>query len=429
MINASVAFGQEEERVNQVISELNESSTAETSDSHTTVNYGDSVTAPNDYVAITPYDFTKNSAAPYDYIKDVQQSYMSDYVFTTFCVRFVYFNLKNGGNARHETFSKLFGAVEANNFIYSNKDKTQFVEQLLTKTSDDFIKFITTNNNSILQPNFNGPILTKKSSDTYEYTFYNGENGTDTTVFPLSMTDPRKIKGISENPEKFARINGDKMNNDENYWEFVNPDDVLLPYVKKAENIKDYGTLYGELLGTRYIGGTETFDMSKPSLVYDTTTEKEYYLFGHPYFYMQNNIGIDEERMLAKAYAFVMGINRDKSLLPITESDGHVLYITSLKRILLVGASQYRYDYINEYGNDLIVYEEDDKKYKEAAPDEIYSINSVNGRFFTLIKADGKETYLKLSDILKDWDNRKGSVENYLLNTEFAKKAKDFFVK
>lgn len=452
MIAASVAFGQEEQRVSKIIQELQQQSGTTSQTAYDRINYGDSVTSPSNYIAITPQDFVVNRESPYAYLKNenIQTSYFYQYALLTFGIRLAYFDMKTWhtvNNADRNTtknyLPELFGRVEANNFKNEHPNKTKEIEEFLSKTKDDFIAIITGTKQDrlkITEP-FTDPLLTKNGND-FDYTFYTGVGGLEMGLFPISMTDPTKIVQNLTSTKDYASVNGANITESDNYWVFVNPNDVLMPYIKTVNDTLEqncrvaYRSLIGNptkdiITGTKYYDHS-TFNINIPSITLDTTTKETYLIYGQHFFYMQNNHQDANTRLFAKAYAFVMGINRH---LAVTKVYGNVIpYITSLLRILTVGAAQYRSDYIDKNYADLIIFEEKDNfKYKCAEKDELYKTSAL---YFTLLPESSQSNYIKLTDFLntsnivgqdgKTYGN--GNSKDYSLGSEFAKCAKNFFV-
>lgn len=417
MVMAAMSFGQEETRVSEYIEKLNKE-TGDTPQSvvYDNANYGESVVKASDYVAITPYDFTVNNPSPYEYLKNnnIQTEFFYQYVFLTFAIRLIYFNIKNnrkpsqtGGNVISDELMSMFGAVEATNFKYGNKEKTKEIITLLEKTCDDFQKYITSKQNEILEFDypFTGPVLSEKYNNTFDYTFCTGES--KDIVFPISMDDPTQLLKVKFNENNFAYLDNNTGFTSENTWVFVKPD-VLSEYSTKASNIltdDSYVDTY-----KKHIIGNEGEDVSDsilafPSYVYDG---KQYPLYGHRFLYLQNRHENEETRLYAKAYAFVMGTH-GQHYLPSKNYSG-VPYLTSLLSILRVGAAQYRYDYIQEHsGNDLIVLYENQR---HAEPTELYITSDKQG--FTIL-SDKKKSYKKIDS------------EVAQINSKFAKSAKKVF--
>ena len=213
MIMAAVAFGQEEKRINELIAKLNQS--GETDDNgysnEAVQNYGNTITSPSEYIAITPHDFVTNSDAPYEYLNSshIQRNYFYQYVFVTFAIRMFYFYAKSVGYnelSSTQIDTKLFSKIEANNFRKSHPKLTSEVKELLEKGEGEYLSFITTRNtNGFIDKDFAGPILTKKG-DSYEYTMYESPDGDTIEYFPIAITDPTNIGLDVYNKNKFARI-------------------------------------------------------------------------------------------------------------------------------------------------------------------------------------------------------------------------------
>lgn len=155
MIMAAVAFGQEEKRINELIAKLNQSGETEDNGGSNEVvqNYGNTVTRPSEYIAITPHDFVTNSDAPYGYLNSehIQRNYFYQYVFVTFANRMFYFCTKSLGfnelsNTQIDT--KLFSKIEADNFRKSHPKLTPEIKELLEKGESEYFNFITTRNNN-----------------------------------------------------------------------------------------------------------------------------------------------------------------------------------------------------------------------------------------------------------------------------------------
>ncbi len=436
MIMAAVAFGQEEKRINALIAKLNETGKTEddTYSSGPSYNYGNAVTAPSQYIAITPHDFATNDDAPYEYLHSshIQPNYFYQYVFVTFANRMFYFCTKSMGlneQSGTQIDSKLFSKIEADNFRKSHPKLTPEIQTLLDKKEDEYLSFITTRHNGFVDKSFSGPVLSKKGDVGYEYTMYESSEDSTVQYFPISITDPTDININVYNKNSFARLNG--LTEDDDYWKFVSAEDVLLPYSKKADSAQ-----YNALIGNTNLPSDSSYNYKKPSIIYDITTKDNYFIYGHSFFYNQNLKKEDTERIFAKAYMFVMGLDRNIPL-SVFKSDGFHPYMIPFEMILLVGAARYRMDYMNEHDDvDLIVLYD---TYKHADKNELYMRHPINKQAnkdtldkynpnistrpgFVALKNDSQnngEEYFCLDDFVG---------EMYKLNSKFAEQAKEFFV-
>lgn len=258
---------------------------------------------------------------------------------------------------------------------------------------------------------------------------YESPNGETTRYFPIAITDPTNIGINVYNKNSFARI--DNLTSDDDYWKFVSADGVLLPYGQKAELPQ-----YNALIGNTNLKSSSSYNYKQPSLVYDITTNKQYFIYGHRFLYDQNEQD-EATRLFAKSYLFVMGLDCNVTLSQFKQEGFHP-YIVPFEMLLLIGAAKYRMDYMDGHdGKDLIIY--DNKTYKGAKKDELYmrhpiskkadtetlnkyKPNTVTKPGFVLLKKEGNnngDEYFSINDCVG---------EMYGINSKFAETAKEFFV-
>lgn len=409
-----------------------------------------------EFLPLTNYDILHGGANPYDYLSTLKQGNLEwpSALLTLILRAYNWYYCATSAYTSTLT-TEAAGRIEAENlFKASPRLSPTFKEGLKScDNADKFISFVidyfTTesrvNDRKAFDIPAEGSVSVNKTVFTKEMSYdwiKKNENNENKKLFFIGNGNPAKVN--FKDDEKWAIIGSEGDNtaglvetfviDENNETELTKSLKDLIEKKEKLDNDtkdqykfvlhdfaaankycfgtleggkKAYGSEYGKIPNYYHAiqANSSSYYIKTPAYI-DIAEEgvTRHQLYGHPFFYEQNNTEDDRDKKLAKAFLLCMGI-------PIATVDESNQYLMCAAEALWEGALYFEYNYRRQNNFDIQLLNFGDGKYKLAGENEVYLVKTLTDKdnklhlqkepaVCTFISSTSSREYLKMGDLL-----------------------------